>query len=127
MLHEYRVFTLKSPFSATYGDSYQPPERQLSLRERQNGTVSVFSTHFPPSSVTIARELYIPCGESGFRRPQPRELRGLWPYKENSPDIPSFFTQTPRRDRIPGQIGFHGAIYTAFRGRRVEQIAEIPG
>ena len=102
MLHEYRVFTLSSPFSATYGDSYQPPERQLSLRERQKGTVSVLSTHFPSSSVTITQELYSPCGESGFRRPPPRELRGLWPYKKNSPDIPAFLTQNLRRHGIPG-------------------------
>ena len=60
------------------GIYYQPlPLRQLSLREWRKGMVSVLWTHLPPSSVTIAKELRIPCGESGFRRPPPRGLRGL--------------------------------------------------
>jgi len=61
-----------------------------------------------------------PCCTQSANPNRPNGVEGgardVPPYKKNSRDIPGFLTQNPRRPGIPGQIGFHGAIYPGFRG-----------
>ena len=65
-------FSHLAPPSLRYdGFYYQPLEPQLSLDERRSGMVSVSWTQFPPNSVTIAKTLCVPCGESGFLHAHP--------------------------------------------------------